>query len=154
MLCCAYNLLLRFIFPSACLFRNIQSSNNQLLTTNTHAGEKKLTRLLELVYRRCTPIEGMAITSAPIPPYKFAFIQSCVSASVPNFGNYTLKSSRISPCFFNAGLFHTGDLILSISTAFARLIHDYQSSHLGFEFDVLFALPTRVFLWLLQPCMH
>ena len=80
----------------------------------------------------------MATSSTPIPPYKSAFIQSCISASVLTFGNYTLKSGRISPYFFNAGLFHTGDLTRSISTAFARSIHDYQSSHPDFDFDVLF----------------
>ena len=45
-------------------------------------------------------------TTTAIPSYKTNFLQACLSAQVLTFGNFTLKSGRISPYFFNAGLFH------------------------------------------------
>lgn len=71
-------------------------------------------------------------------PYKTAFLQSCLSASVLTFGTYTLKSGRQSPYFFNAGLFHRASLLRSISTAFAQTLLHHCDSNLKFSFDVLF----------------
>jgi len=48
-------------------------------------------------------------------------------------GEYKLKSGRVSPYFFNAGLFNTGSALLALGEAFADAI---QAS--GIEFDVLF----------------
>lgn len=39
--------------------------------------------------------------------YKSEFIQFALSRQVLKFGEFTLKSGRISPYFFNAGLFNT-----------------------------------------------
>jgi orotate phosphoribosyltransferase len=72
---------------------------------------------------------------ASLPPYKLAFLQDCVKANVLQFGTFTLKSKRISPYFFNAGLFHRADLLRSISTAYAQTLE--QDSNCP-EFDVLF----------------
>lgn len=38
------------------------------------------------------------------------------------FGSFTLKSGRVSPYFFNFGLFNTGSLLLALSIAFADAI--------------------------------
>jgi orotate phosphoribosyltransferase len=48
-------------------------------------------------------------------------------------GEYTLKSGRISPYFFNAGLFNTGLSLMALGEAFAAAITDS-----GIEFDMLF----------------
>jgi len=49
------------------------------------------------------------------------------------FGDFTLKSGRRSPYFFNAGLFATGQRLARLARAYA---HGIQSS--GIEFDVLY----------------
>ena len=78
------------------------------------------------------------IPLSPNPPYKSAFLQSCLSASVLTFGTFTLKSGRSSPYFFNAGLFFRASLLRSISTAFAQTIIHHKQDHPDFDFDVLF----------------
>ena len=40
--------------------------------------------------------------------YKIEFIKFALSRQVLKFGEFTLKSGRKSPYFFNAGLFSTG----------------------------------------------
>ncbi len=39
--------------------------------------------------------------------YKTQFIEFAINRNVLRFGEFTLKSGRISPYFFNAGLFNT-----------------------------------------------
>jgi len=68
-----------------------------------------------------------------LPPYKSQFIQKCIDADALKFGTFTLKSGRISPYFFNAGLFHRADLLRSISTAYAETL-----AAANLPFDVLF----------------
>ncbi|KAK3171206.1 hypothetical protein OEA41_003290 [Lepraria neglecta] len=77
-------------------------------------------------------------TTATLPPYKSAFLQACLSASVLTFGIFTLKSGRQSPYFFNAGLFHEADLLHDISIAFAQTLISHISLNPTFSFDVLF----------------
>lgn len=77
-------------------------------------------------------------TTASAPPaYKTAFLEACLTANVITFGNYTLKSGRKSPYFFNTGLFHRGGLLDTIATAYAHSILDFLSNH-PLEIDVLF----------------
>ncbi|EEW9921391.1 orotate phosphoribosyltransferase, partial [Salmonella enterica subsp. enterica serovar Heidelberg] len=46
-------------------------------------------------------------------PYQRQFIEFALNKQVLKFGEFTLKSGRKSPYFFNAGLFNTGrDLAL------------------------------------------
>ncbi|KAL2040426.1 hypothetical protein N7G274_006869 [Stereocaulon virgatum] len=80
---------------------------------------------------------GLPATTT-LPPYKSAFLQACLDASVLTFGTFTLKSGRQSPYFFNAGLFHRGSLIRAISTAFAQTLIHHTSLNPSFEFDILF----------------
>jgi orotate phosphoribosyltransferase len=70
-----------------------------------------------------------------LPARKDRFIQDCIEAGVLKFGTFTLKSKRISPYFFNAGLFHRAALIKSVSTAFAETLAAEEASP---EFDILF----------------
>ena len=40
--------------------------------------------------------------------YKMQFIDNAISSGALKFGEFTLKSGRISPYFFNAGEFYRG----------------------------------------------
>ena len=65
--------------------------------------------------------------------YQHDFIDFAISAGVLRFGDFTLKSGRTSPYFFNAGLFNTGEQLARLGRCYAQAITD---RHL--EFDVLF----------------
>ncbi|BBI54875.1 hypothetical protein HORIV_72960 [Vreelandella olivaria] len=43
-----------------------------------------------------------------LQPYQRDFIAFAIEQGVLKFGEFTLKSGRVSPYFFNAGLFQTG----------------------------------------------
>jgi orotate phosphoribosyltransferase len=74
-----------------------------------------------------------------LPAYKAEFLQRCIDAGVLKFGTFELKSKRISPYFFNAGLFYRADLLRSIATAYAETLRDYLLSH-SLNFDVLWVI--------------
>ncbi|SFM02263.1 orotate phosphoribosyltransferase [Marinobacter zhejiangensis] len=65
--------------------------------------------------------------------YQQEFIDFAISRNVLRFGEFTLKSGRISPYFFNAGLFNTGDDLLQLSRAYAAAL---QRSQL--DYDIIF----------------
>jgi len=67
--------------------------------------------------------------------YKKDFIDLAVAQNVLRFGDFTLKSGRKSPYFFNAGDFKTGEAISKLATAYANAIHSNVD---GFENVVLF----------------
>ncbi|RMH20680.1 MAG: orotate phosphoribosyltransferase [Gammaproteobacteria bacterium] len=69
--------------------------------------------------------------------YKKEFIKFAIDNQVLRFGRFTLKSGRISPYFFNSGLFNTGAQLAKLSQFYARAIHD-QTARLGLSFDTLF----------------
>lgn len=62
-----------------------------------------------------------------------AFIQLCLELGVLRFGEFKLKSGRLSPYFFNAGLFNAGRALAELGRYYAATI---QQSAL--QFDVLF----------------
>lgn len=62
-----------------------------------------------------------------------SFIQLCLDLGVLRFGQFKLKSGRMSPYFFNAGLFNSGRALAELSRHYADAI---VAS--GLEFDVLF----------------
>ncbi|GAO18185.1 uncharacterized protein UV8b_01232 [Ustilaginoidea virens] len=72
-----------------------------------------------------------------LAPYKQEFLEAAVNGGVLKFGNFELKSKRISPYFFNAGEFHTARMAGAISVAFAKTILDAQQNA-GLEFDIVF----------------
>ena len=61
------------------------------------------------------------------------FIRLCLELGVLRFGEFTLKSGRKSPYFFNAGLFNTGHAIGSLGRFYAR-----AAMLSGVSFDMLF----------------
>ena len=66
-------------------------------------------------------------------PYKKEFLEFAIQADVLRFGEFTLKSGRTSPYFFNAGLFNTGQHLARLGRFYAQAIIDS-----GTRFDVLF----------------
>lgn len=65
--------------------------------------------------------------------YKTQFLEFALEYGVLKFGEFTLKSGRISPYFFNAGLFNRGGALARLGKFYARAIEDA-----GIEFDMLF----------------
>lgn len=65
--------------------------------------------------------------------YQRDFIQFAIEQGVLRFGEFTLKSGRVSPYFFNAGLFNSGLAISRLGQFYATAIVES-----GLEFDVLF----------------
>jgi orotate phosphoribosyltransferase len=61
------------------------------------------------------------------------FVQFALDSGVLKFGQYKLKSGRISPYFFNAGLFDDGAKMLKLAQFYAASI---LAS--GIEFDMIF----------------
>jgi orotate phosphoribosyltransferase len=65
--------------------------------------------------------------------YQKEFIEFALQREVLRFGEFTLKSGRVSPYFFNAGLFNSGEALARLGHYYAQTIVDS-----GVEFDVLF----------------
>lgn len=65
--------------------------------------------------------------------YRREFLQFALDQGVLRFGEFTLKSGRVSPYFFNAGLFNTGAALAQLGRFYARAILDA-----GIGFDMLF----------------
>ena len=65
--------------------------------------------------------------------YKVDFIDNAISSGALKFGQFELKSGRISPHFFNAGEFYTGSALAALGRCYASAIVES-----GIEFDVLF----------------
>ncbi|KAA3622443.1 MAG: orotate phosphoribosyltransferase [Proteobacteria bacterium] len=59
--------------------------------------------------------------------YQKAFLEFCIEKSVLRFGEFTLKSGRVSPYFFNAGLFNSGASLNRLAEFYARTLEQ----HLG-----------------------
>ncbi|KAF8907838.1 phosphoribosyltransferase-like protein [Gymnopilus junonius] len=70
--------------------------------------------------------------------YKTDLIQHAMTVDALKFGEFTLKSGRISPYFFNAGLLSTGPILATLSTAYAATIAEALKTSSIPEFDVLF----------------
>ena len=64
---------------------------------------------------------------------KTRFIQLAIKYKVLRFGEFTLKSGRISPYFFNAGLFNSGRALAELGACYAQVIVEQS-----LDFDVLF----------------
>ncbi|WP_330961391.1 orotate phosphoribosyltransferase [Photobacterium sp. 53610] len=65
--------------------------------------------------------------------YQRQFIEFALEKGVLKFGEFTLKSGRKSPYFFNAGLFNTGRDLARLGRFYAAALADS-----GIAFDVLF----------------
>jgi orotate phosphoribosyltransferase len=65
--------------------------------------------------------------------YQREFIEFALTKQVLRFGEFTLKSGRTSPYFFNAGLFNTGGDLARVGRFYAQALADSN-----IEFDLLF----------------
>jgi orotate phosphoribosyltransferase len=65
--------------------------------------------------------------------YQREFIDFALETGVLRFGEFTLKSGRISPYFFNAGLFNSGSSLARLGRFYAQAIVNS-----GIEFDLLY----------------
>ena len=68
-----------------------------------------------------------------MPNFRQDFIRFAVQTNVLCFGEFQTKAGRLSPYFFNAGLFNDGDSLRNLSQFYAQAI---QAS--GVPFDMLF----------------
>lgn len=66
-------------------------------------------------------------------PYQEQFLRLAIRKQVLRFGEFTLKSGRISPYFFNAGLFDDGESLDTVCQAYAARI-----LACGIAFNMLF----------------
>jgi len=65
--------------------------------------------------------------------YKREFIELALELGVLRFGEFTLKSGRVSPYFFNAGLFNTGYAAAKLGRFYAAAIAESRV-----RFDMIF----------------
>lgn len=65
--------------------------------------------------------------------YQKEFIEFAIEKQVLKFGEFTLKSGRVSPYFFNAGLFNTGRDLARLGRFYAAALMDS-----GIDYDLLF----------------
>lgn len=68
-----------------------------------------------------------------LKPYQTDFIHLAIAASALQFGEFKLKSGRISPYFFNAGAFRSGKALAELGRCYIEALYDF-----GVEFDMLF----------------
>lgn len=66
-------------------------------------------------------------------PFQKDFLNFVIEHEILKFGEFTLKSGRVSPYFFNAGLFNTGEKIAFLAKSYGDAI-----AASGQTFDVLF----------------
>ncbi|MBA1273108.1 orotate phosphoribosyltransferase [Stutzerimonas azotifigens] len=65
--------------------------------------------------------------------YQREFIRFAIERGVLRFGEFTLKSGRTSPYFFNAGLFNSGSALAQLGRFYAEALVDS-----GLDIDVVF----------------
>ena len=67
--------------------------------------------------------------------YQQDFLQVALKANILKYGTFTLNSGRVSPYFFNAGLFCNGPLLNSLASAYSSSIIEELSD---LEYDIVF----------------
>jgi orotate phosphoribosyltransferase len=65
--------------------------------------------------------------------YEKEFLDFAIDVGVLRFGEFTLKSGRISPYFFNSGLFNTGSSLARLGRYYAQAVVES-----GIEFDMIY----------------
>ncbi|GAB3387001.1 orotate phosphoribosyltransferase [Lysobacter fragariae] len=70
--------------------------------------------------------------------HRTRFLQLALRADALRFGDFTLKSGRQSPYFFNAGLFNSGALMAELATCYADAIDAHGVAGSIGDFDLVF----------------
>jgi orotate phosphoribosyltransferase len=65
--------------------------------------------------------------------FQSRFLDYCLQRGALKFGEFTLKSGRTSPYFFNAGIFNSGADLAALGSFYAEAIQ-----HANIDFDLLF----------------
>lgn len=65
------------------------------------------------------------------------FIEFALNANVLRFGEFKTKAGRMSPYFFNAGLFNTGSLLDQLGAYYAKTLLEAKKAG-RIDFDMLF----------------
>ena len=78
--------------------------------------------------------------AAPCDPLAFEFVRFSVDAGALRFGEFKTKAGRLSPYFFNAGLFDDGAKLGRLAEFYARRLLDAADAApaAGLDFDLLF----------------
>lgn len=86
-----------------------------------------------ILYQKAPRAPARAVGSGTMRAYKTEFIELALEIGVLKFGQFKLKSGRISPYFFNSGLFNTGYAVAKLGRYYAA-----AAKQSGIECDVLF----------------
>lgn len=73
------------------------------------------------------------LSDSALKPHQKEFIEFALQKQVLKFGQFTLKSGRVSPYFFNAGLFDDGLSLAQLGRFYAQTLVDS-----ALDYDVLF----------------
>ena len=72
-----------------------------------------------------------------MPSIQSQFIEFALASDVLRFGSYKTKAGRMSPYFFNAGLFSTGQMLDTLGAFYAKALLAARDAG-RIEFDMLF----------------
>lgn len=80
------------------------------------------------------------------------FIEFALSYGVLKFGDFTLKSGRKSPYFFNAGLFRTGRALRQLGKFYAKAIHVRccKRTLVEMRLTIILSASHRIVVWSLM----